>query len=924
MKNRFTLFAMLLISTGILAQSPVKVDFDKDERALDEVHEPGYESWVITNCVDTTKVINGIKITMANGKESDGASLQSHWHKVGIQAPYYARLVSDGLTVNGGDMYAEIDMTIEGLAPGSHSLLTYHNTLDSPDDKTFGMIDVFVNGELKVEGLMQSNRALSTYDAATAYVTFDVKENEPVVVTFRSNEDSPSDASWNIVINGFCLDVPDAGKQAKSPFPADRDLHAEVENGNCTLKWTAAQSAVLHDVYLGTDLNLVTNADKTSSCYKASQTNTTFDCTNLYSMNTYYWRVDEVEEDGTVTKGEVWSFMPCQLAFPGAEGYGRYARGGRGGKVVYVTNLNDAGPGSFREAVTNGSGPRTVLFAVSGIVRLESRIMSNEQITIAGQTAPGKGVCFRAAPIGINSESVCRFLRIRLGGGTTYDGLGMAGTNHSIVDHCSVSWTIDEAFSSRGAKNLTLQRTLISEALNCAGHQNYPAGTEHGYAGTISGQTGSFHHNLLAHCNGRNWSVGDAIDGSGTWVSKLDVFNNVVYNYGSRATDGEVHKLNFVNNYYKKGAATTVGHILKLEIKGFGAGTEQAYYSGNIIEDKNGDLLNDGTDNQFGRIYTLDSGSSEPTYEVFPDEPFFPSYATIHTAKDAYKSVLSDVGCNLPLLDEHDQRIVRETLEGSYTYVGSETGKKGLIDNEADAGGYENYPEITIDLDEFDTDRDGLPNWWEEMFGLNPNSPEGDFSDSNADDDRDGYTNLEEYLHWMATPHYEVKTGETVEIDLTKYTRGFEKNPVYTVTKIDNGTATVDGNILKITPEESFGGIFYVDFTVTDAEGSACTRNIGVKVGDRAVGVEPVSDTRQFAVNAYPNPVTDYLYVSTESTGDAKIQVMNAYGNSVLTETCNVSPNVACKLDVSFLPMGIYFLKIQQEGLSETIKFIKK
>jgi hypothetical protein len=176
----------------------------------------------------------------------------------------------------------------------------------------------------------------------------------------------------------------------------------------------------------------------------------------------------------------------------------------------------------------------------------------------------------------------------------------------------------------------------------------------------------------------------------------------------------------------------------------------------------------------------------------------------------------------------------------------------------------------------------------------------------------------------MATPHYEVKTGETVEIDLTKYTRGFEKNPVYTVTKIDNGTAIVDGNILKITPEESFGGIFYVDFTVTDAEGSACTRNIGVKVGDRAVGVEPVSDTRQFAVNAYPNPVTDYLYVSTESTGDAKIQVMNAYGNSVLTETCNVSPNVACKLDVSFLPMGIYFLKIQQEGLSETIKFIKK
>ena len=616
-------------------------------------------------------------------------------------------------------------------------------------------------------------------------------------------------------------------------------------------------------------------------------------------------------------------------AFPGAEGAGKFTTGGAEGTVYVVTSLKDDGSeGTLRWAIEK-SGKRTVVFAVGGVIALTKQlVIKNDDITIAGQTAPGAGICLKNYTLRVNANNVIiRFIRCRMGDECKTEDDSMNGYQSSypgkkniIIDHCSMSWSTDECASFYGNTNMTMQWCIVSESLTNSIHVK----GGHGYGGLWGGSPATFHHNLLAHCNGRNWSVGDAIDGSGTWVSKLDVFNNVVYNYGSRATDGEVHKLNFVNNYYKKGAATTVGHILKLEIKGFGAGTEQAYYSGNIIEDKNGDLLNDGTDNQFGRIYTLDSGSSEPTYEVFPDEPFFPSYATIHTAKDAYKSVLSDVGCNLPLLDEHDQRIVRETLEGSYTYVGSETGKKGLIDNEADAGGYENYPEITIDLDEFDTDRDGLPNWWEEMFGLNPNSPEGDFSDSNADDDRDGYTNLEEYLHWMATPHYEVKTGETVEIDLTKYTRGFEKNPVYTVTKIDNGTATVDGNILKITPEESFGGIFYVDFTVMDAEGSACTRNIGVKVGARAVGVEPVSDTRQFAVNAYPNPVTDYLYVSTESTGDAKIQVMNAYGNSVLTETCNVSPNVACKLDVSFLPMGIYFLKIQQEGLSETIKFIKK
>ena len=184
---------------------------------------------------------------------------------------------------------------------------------------------------------------------------------------------------------------------------------------------------------------------------------------------------------------------------------GRFATGGRGGKVVYVTNLNDSGEGSFREAITNEIGPRTIIFNVSGIIVLNSRLVcSSKYVTIAGQTAPGKGICLRNNPFGVGSENVCRFIRSRKGAGETSDGLGMTGSNHSITDHCSVSWTIDEAFSSRGADNITLQRSMIAEALNCAGHKNYPEGAEHGYAATISGEIGSFHHNLLAHWNGRN------------------------------------------------------------------------------------------------------------------------------------------------------------------------------------------------------------------------------------------------------------------------------------------------------------------------------------------------------------------------------------------------------------------------------------
>lgn len=216
----------------------------------------------------------------------------------------------------------------------------------------------------------------------------------------------------------------------------------------------------------------------------------------------------------------------------------RYARGGRGGKVVKVTTLEDTTEeGTLRYALTVATGPRIVIFDIGGVITTTSRITVNSQyVTIAGQTAPGKGIAVRGMPVGLSgaTDVIVRHLRVRPGrvSGETIDGMGMQGSNHCIFDRCSVGWTIDESFSSRGAYNITLQRTMISEPLNIAGHQNYPEGTKHGYAATIGGDVGSFHHNLIAHAEGRSWSLGGGLNDSGVFSGRLDIRNNVVYNFG--------------------------------------------------------------------------------------------------------------------------------------------------------------------------------------------------------------------------------------------------------------------------------------------------------------------------------------------------------------------------------------------------------
>lgn len=425
-------------------------------------------------------------------------------------------------------------------------------------------------------------------------------------------------------------------------------------------------------------------------------------------------------------------------AFPTAEGYGRFAAGGRGGRVMHVTSLADSGPGTLRAAV-DAAGARTVVFDVGGLITLESPlVVRNGLLTIAGQTAPGKGICIRKYNLGLygTHDVIIRHLRVRPGNisGDTMDGMGMAYSDDCIIDHCSISWTIDEAFSSRGGKNITLQRCLISEALNVAGHRKYPAGAEHGYAASIGGMTGSFHHNLLANCAGRNWSLAGGLDKQKRHTGWLDLRNNVVFNWKNRTTDGGAAKVQFVNNYYKPGPATKWFYVIRPEQEWVHLyGPQEYFIAGNVLE---------GRVRSSDRLGGFAGWKNVPAEDYVREEPFFESFVETESAEAAYENVLRDVGCSVPQRDLHDQRILREVRDGKCEFSGSVTGLPGLPDTQDDVGGWEDYPEVKRPED-WDTDADGLPNAWERQRGLNP----ADASDGQGDDDGDGYTNLEEYLN---------------------------------------------------------------------------------------------------------------------------------------------------------------------------------
>ncbi len=443
-----------------------------------------------------------------------------------------------------------------------------------------------------------------------------------------------------------------------------------------------------------------------------------------------------------------------QLAFPGAEGFGRFTTGGRGGDVYIVDKLSDNADhpeeGSLRWAIKK-KGPRTIVFAVSGTIALQEPMkVNNGDLTIAGQTAPGDGICLRNYTFTISASNVIvRHMRFRCGDASlkssAQDAMNGKRNENIIIDHCSLSWSIDEAGSFYDNKDFTMQWCILSESLYHSGHEK----GDHGYGGIWGGLGASFHHNLLADHTSRN----PRFNGSRFSTTKenevVDFRNNVVFNWGFNSVyGGEEGNQNMVNNYYKPGPATKHSgglpfRILQLtqsfynkDFKPDTLGAGKFYIAGNVMEG----YPKATADNW---KYGVQKSSEAEKLQSKVDQPFEFAPIVTQSAEEAYRLVLKDVGATQPKRDIIDQRIVKETKTGVCKFGGVWGANSGIIDSQKAVGG---WPELKSTPAPKDSDKDGMPDKWELKKKLNPQ----DASDRNLDRNDDGYTNLEEYLNELA------------------------------------------------------------------------------------------------------------------------------------------------------------------------------
>ena len=469
-----------------------------------------------------------------------------------------------------------------------------------------------------------------------------------------------------------------------------------------------------------------------------------------------------------------WAARPTGLpqakipSFPGAMGGGAYTFGGRGGRVITVTNLNDRGPGSLRDACEQG-GARIVVFNVSGIIRIKTPIIVRAPyITIAGQTAPGDGVCLAGESFWVNTHDVIvRHMRFRRGEtwvGRRDDSFGGNPVGNIMIDHCSCTFGLDENISfyrhmfnpGKGYNdlklptvNVTIQNTISAKALDTYNHA---------FGSTLGGENCSFMRNLWASNAGRNPSIG--------WNGIFNFANNVIYNWVHRSVDGGDYTAlyNIINNYYKPGPLTPkdtpVGHRFvkpeagrsKLGYYVFG----RVYCNGNVMEGNETVTK----DNWAGGVQVEEQPNTDGyTADMKWNEPFpMPSFP-IMSAKEAYNFVMDNVGANIPKRDIVDQRIIEEVKTGKayykegldpesfyqfkYRRLQRDSYKKGIITDIKQVGGYPEYKGKACR----DSDDDGMPDAWEKANGLNPNDP----SDANKDCTGDGYTNIEKYINGIDT-----------------------------------------------------------------------------------------------------------------------------------------------------------------------------
>lgn len=415
-----------------------------------------------------------------------------------------------------------------------------------------------------------------------------------------------------------------------------------------------------------------------------------------------------------------------QLAFPTAEGYGKYTVGGRGGSVYEVTTLEPSGLGSLGEAF-GASGARTVVFRVSGIIEGNFRIR-NDNITIAGQTAPGDGICIKGN-LGISANDVIiRYVRIRANPTVETDVIGGRYKKNIILDHVSASWSSDEVLSLYHNENVTIQWCMITEA--CA-----KGSSGHRFGGIWGNQYGTYHHNLIAHNDSRNprWASGCGFN---------DYRNNVLYNwgyqscYGAEALQGgdrrkppiEYSTINMIANYYKAGPATRNGVRDRIAEPSSRSNDDKGSW---YVADNYVDGFPDVTANNWLGVDGSSYNKMSAPWDAMP--------INLESPQDAYHAVLNHAGCSKPKRDCIDRRIIEEVRDGTAPY-----GKKGIITVPSDVDG---WPNLEDGFAPVDSDHDGIPDVWETAQGLNPSDKDdGKKTDLSAK----GYTNLEMYLNELA------------------------------------------------------------------------------------------------------------------------------------------------------------------------------
>lgn len=523
-------------------------------------------------------------------------------------------------------------------------------------------------------------------------------------------------------------------------------------------------------------------------------------------------------------------------AFPGAEGFGRYTTGGRGGDVYHVTSLADDGSAGTLRWACSQKGVKTIVFDVSGTIHLKSALdLSIGNVTIAGQTAPGDGICVADYPMAIKANNVIvRYMRFRLGnknvtkdGADGWDAFGGFDKQDWMIDHCSVSWSIDECLSVLGNKNTTVQWCLVAQSLVNSGHSK----GAHGYGGNWGGSGASFHHNLLAHHGSRTPRLGPRP--TTQLDERMDMRNNVIYNFGGNGCyGGEGMTVNIVNNYYKPGPGTPTDKK-GYRIAGIGVRTNEyvntypayapalhlwgKYYVTGNYNSKYDQVNNDNW--TYGVINQVDANGCDGTFtdetkdSIKLESPMDFVLTTTHTADVAYNKVLDYAGASLHR-DSFDALMVSDARNGVASFTGSGL-SKGFINSQEDnkpsdaEDSWSARPTLASADAPTDTDGDGMPDEWEKAHGLDATDP-----DDGKTIGADGYSNLENYLNSLVA-----------DITLAQNEGGTEMGSI-----IDLSNEPV-ATIYELTPETSngdwtFNNAFYM--TLSTAKDCLTSSNCGI------------------------------------------------------------------------------------------------